>query len=523
MIEFLKDFCYSMTEPFRIGKKSVTRVQNFVCAKAASSMTMPTCPDHQTLQQFLLGKTPASNTELIAKHLATCSICAATAETLHDGNDLTEAIARSVQADATPLEVDTVVLKNENERAKLLSGLSKTQTGGASPTHTTTIATPNAGVTPSAGHSKIKKHDLSFLGPARQPDELGRLGDYRILKLLGVGGMGMVFKAEDIRLGRLVALKVMLPHIAASPESKARFLREARATAALSHDHIVQIHQVGADRGVPFIAMQYLEGRSLQAASKRLKKLRGVDIARIGKQVASGLAAAHEKGLIHRDIKPDNIWIEAKTGRVKILDFGLARNRNIDTGLTQSGTILGTPRYMAPEQITGETVDHRADLYSLGSMLYHLAAGQPAFTGSSITPLLFSITQATPRPLQELAPQLDPQLANLIMCLLSKQPQDRPESAQATARKFARIEADMVLAANSTAPSIAPIIKKPQPGIRPGRKPPNRRWPLVAAGAAAFALLLGTIMITIRSPDGSETTINVSEGTSTSVRTKRGS
>lgn len=486
-------------------------------------MTMPTCPDHQTLQQFLLGKTPASNTELIAKHLATCSICAATAETLHDGNDLTEAIARSVQADATPLEVDTVVLKNENERAKLLSGLSKTQTGGASPTHTTTIATPNAGVTPSAGHSKIKKHDLSFLGPARQPDELGRLGDYRILKLLGVGGMGMVFKAEDIRLGRLVALKVMLPHIAASPESKARFLREARATAALSHDHIVQIHQVGADRGVPFIAMQYLEGRSLQAASKRLKKLRGVDIARIGKQVASGLAAAHEKGLIHRDIKPDNIWIEAKTGRVKILDFGLARNRNIDTGLTQSGTILGTPRYMAPEQITGETVDHRADLYSLGSMLYHLAAGQPAFTGSSITPLLFSITQATPRPLQELAPQLDPQLANLIMCLLSKQPQDRPESAQATARKFARIEADMVLAANSTAPSIAPIIKKPQPGIRPGRKPPNRRWPLVAAGAAAFALLLGTIMITIRSPDGSETTINVSEGTSTSVRTKRGS
>ena len=146
------------------------------------------------------------------------------------------------------------------------------------------------------------------------PDELGRLGPYRVLKVLGAGGMGVVFQAEDPHLQRLVALKAMLPGLAASESAKQRFLREARAAAALKHDHIVTIYQVGEDRGAPFLAMEFLEGESLDDRLKREGKLPLAEVLRIGREMAEGLAAAHERGLIHRDIKPANVWLEGKKG-----------------------------------------------------------------------------------------------------------------------------------------------------------------------------------------------------------------
>ena len=166
---------------------------------------------------------------------------------------------------------------------------------------------------------------IDFLHPPQQPDEIGRLGDYRVLEVLGVGGMGVVFRAEDPKLERLIALKAMKPDIAVSELAKDRFLREAKATAAIDHDNIVQIYQVGEDDNVPFIAMQFLRGESLQTRLKREGKLDQRDVARIGREVAAGLDAAHKGDLIHRDIKPDNIWIDEETGRAKILDFGLVR------------------------------------------------------------------------------------------------------------------------------------------------------------------------------------------------------
>jgi len=156
-------------------------------------------------------------------------------------------------------------------------------------------------------NSRTEKQRFNFLAPPEQDDEIGRLGKYRILEVLGSGGMGIVFRAEEHLLKRMVALKVMKPSVATKPQSRTRFLREAQATAALSHDHIVQIYLVGEERGAPFIAMQYLAGQSLQTVLEKAKKLRPIDVVRIGAEVASGLAAAHEKGLIHRDIKPDNI------------------------------------------------------------------------------------------------------------------------------------------------------------------------------------------------------------------------
>jgi len=184
------------------------------------------------------------------------------------------------------------------------------------------------------GDSDTGRELLNFLAPAEGPGEIGRLGGYRILKILGSGGMGVVFHAEDPALQRPVAVKAMLPRMAASASARLRFLREGRAAASLHHDHIVPIYQVGEDRGVPFLAMPLLRGESLEDRLKREGEgaLPPAEVCRIGREIAEGLAAAHARGLVHRDVKPANVWLESDgesvmptSGRVKILDFGLAR------------------------------------------------------------------------------------------------------------------------------------------------------------------------------------------------------
>jgi serine/threonine protein kinase len=203
-----------------------------------------------------------------------------------------------------------------------------------------------------------------FFSPPLQEGELGRLGGYRVLKVLGQGGMGCVFLAHDESLDRQVALKVMRPDAMSRPGAKERFLREGKAAAKLKHDNIITIYQVGEDRGIPFLALEYLEGQPLDQYLRDQGTLTLAHVIRIGIETAEGLKAAHERGLVHRDIKPANIWLETRpaTGsrsggaksaspfRVKILDFGLARQTEDDTHLTQSGTVVGTPAYMSPEQ-----------------------------------------------------------------------------------------------------------------------------------------------------------------------------
>lgn len=477
------------------------------------------CPDRRFLEQFLLGKTPDALRGPLEEHWSDCAACVSLAETITEGDELTESLGRGSVINSPHTTDDGAILQAAIEHAKGLASLLDTQDDRS--VSTAILSNREAATCPA--ETQRSSREFAFLAPAEQDDELGRLSEYRVLGVLGVGGMGIVFKAEDIRLGRPVALKVMRPAIAAKPKSRIRFLREARATATLSHDHVIQIYQVGEDQGVPFIAMQYLEGQSLQVALARMTKLPAIDVARIGKEVALGLAAAHEKGLIHRDIKPDNIWIEVKTGRAKILDFGLARDLTSDAGITQSGTILGTPRYMAPEQVTGENIDHRADLFSLGSMLYHLTSGKPAFAGENIAALLFSITQSAPQPLDQMAPQIDPSLADWIMRLLSKQPEHRPQSAVEVAKQFASIESELTEQA-SPAPQPIPPLVTAKPAASQNRRPPIQRGLLVtAAGAAAFALILGVIVITIHGPDGTETEIEITKGTQTTLDLAAGS
>ena len=288
---------------------------------------------------------------------------------------------------------------------------------------------------------------LSFLSPPRHPAELGRLGRYRVLSILGYGGMGMVLRAEDPSLKRQVALKVMLPKLASNRTAKARFIREAQAQAAVEHDHIIPIFDVAEDHDPPFIAMPLLKGMTLAIALKANARPPLGAIVRIGREIAEGLAAAHATGLIHRDIKPANIWLEGESLRVRILDFGIARAAadidpvaTDDEPLTSAGAILGTPAYMSPEQARGEPVDSRADLFSLGVLLYKMATGHLPFHGTSTTAVLLAVVSHHPNGLADVSPPLPPALNLLITRMLSKDADQRTPSAAVAVAELGQIE-----------------------------------------------------------------------------------
>jgi hypothetical protein len=283
--------------------------------------------------------------------------------------------------------------------------------------------------------------------PSRQPGPVpDQLGPYRLVKPLGQGGMGTVYLAEDVKLRRQAALKVMLPEVATDPQAKDRFLREARAAAALRSDHVVTVYQVGDEGGTPFIAMELLRGMPLDAylAKEPAPGLRTV--ARLGREIAEGLAAAHARGLVHRDVKPANVWLEAPKGRVKLLDFGLARPATVDpasTGhLTENGAVLGTPAFMSPEQAQGKPVDFRTDLFSLGGVLYLLSTGRLPFNGPTATALLIEMAMTRQKSAREVNPKVPAALSELIDRLLAKESGDRPGSAREVVEALRAIERD---------------------------------------------------------------------------------
>lgn len=345
--------------------------------------------------------------------------------------------------------------------------------------------------------------------------------------------MGLVLRAEDTKLHRQVALKTMKPSIAESSSAKSRFIREAQATAALEHDHIVPIYQVGEDRGVPFIAMPYLRGQSLKKRLTQQRRLPIAEVVRIGREVASGLAVAHQHGMIHRDIKPDNIWLDSKSDRAKILDFGLVSAPDDNEGLTHSGTILGTPRYMAPEQTLAKPLDRRCDLFSLGSVLYEAIVGESPFRGDNFTATLIAVAREDPRPLSEAAPDCPAELAALVTRLLQKDPADRPQSADEVVKQFTDLEqrlkeihvkptTDDKLTDTVSIETATPIIPqtsglKTQAG---NHIPPHRRWSRVAGAGGFAAVFLGVIFITIKQPDGTVTKIEVPEGSTVEIENK---
>jgi serine/threonine-protein kinase len=280
---------------------------------------------------------------------------------------------------------------------------------------------------------------LEFLVPSENPAYLGRLGPYEVVGALGEGGMGVVLKAFDPSLSRVVAIKVLAPQMAASGAARRRFSREAKAAAAVVHEHVVAIHAVDTDArsGLPYLVMPYVDGRSLQQRIDHDGPLRTEEILRIGMQTAQGLAAAHAQGLVHRDIKPSNILLENGVERVKITDFGLARAVD-DASRSESGVVAGTPQYMSPEQARGETVDHRSDLFSLGSVLYAMCAGHSPFRAKTTMGVLRRVCDEAPRPLGEVNPEVPEELEAVIERLHAKDPAQRYQSAAEVAEALGR-------------------------------------------------------------------------------------
>ena len=264
------------------------------------------------------------------------------------------------------------------------------------------------------------------------------LGHYRIVRSLGRGGMGDVYAAEDSRLNRTVALKVLPSATAADPDRLKRFQREAQAVAALNHPNVVTIYSVEETNGVPFLTMELVDGATLDEMIPQ----RGMDLARLLQlaiPLADAVGAAHDHGIVHRDLKPSNIMV-ARDGRVKVLDFGLAKLRPEPSShleasavtiekLTSAHTVLGTAAYMSPEQAEGRPVDQRSDMFSLGILLYHVATGKQPFAGDTPMSVLSAIIKDTPAPAATINPRISPDLERIIRRCLAKDPSRRYQSA----------------------------------------------------------------------------------------------
>jgi len=341
----------------------------------------------ELLESALAGELPPEREEILHHHLDECEACVAALEQMAGG----EAGCREAAALLTIDELDQ------------------------------------------AAPSREEWSDVDFtvehLEPSDEPNLLGRLGGYGVLEIIGHGGMSVVLKAHDRELNRYVAVKVLSPHLAQSSLARKRFAREAQAAAAVVHPNVMAIHQVQANGPMPFLVMPLVAGESLAQRLAAQGRLELKETLRIAMQAAAGLAAAHEQGLVHRDVKPSNILLEKGVERAVLTDFGLARAAD-DVSMTRWGVIVGTPQYMSPEQARGEPVDGRSDLFSLGCVLYEMATGVSPFRADSTAATLRRLIDDSPPALASLNPELPPWFIAIVERMLEKDPSRRFSSAK---------------------------------------------------------------------------------------------
>jgi WD40 repeat protein len=340
-----------------------------------------------------------------------------------------------------------------------------------------------------AGSSSVLAGFRAYLTPTDDTRYLGRLGSYGVVGVVGCGGFGIVLKAFDAALNRFVAIKVLSPALATSGAARQRFAREAKAAAAVMHDNVIAIHAVAEADGLPYFVMPYVSGPSLESRLREAGPLGPVEVSRIGMQIAAGLAAAHAQGLVHRDIKPANILLAEGVERVTITDFGLARAVD-DASLTRSGVIAGTPQYMSPEQAAGQTVDHRSDLFSLGSVMYAACTGRPPFRADTTLAVLRRVEDCRPRPIREVNPDIPDWLAEIVDQLHAKDPADRFQSAGEIATLLENWLAH--LRQPTTVPAPARRGPEDSPAIADDSSSTLRRFTLAASVATAAVVILLT-------------------------------
>jgi serine/threonine-protein kinase len=291
------------------------------------------------------------------------------------------------------------------------------------------------------------------------------IGGYTIETFVARGGTGNVYRAKKHLLDRTAAVKVLRPDFVKRKDTLGRFLREARLASSLSHPNIVKVYDVGEDGGTYFIVMEYVEGRDLSSVIRETGGLPVGEALRMTREIADALAYAHERGIIHRDIKPGNILLTS-TGQVKLTDLGLARPKDEDTSITQSGQIIGTPAFMSPEQCRGLDVDARSDLYSLGATLYNLLSGKLPFEETSMAACVHRVVNDQPRPLEALVPDVPANVVTIVQRLMAKYPGARYQTAKEVVRAIDEVRTGrFIFARQSAAEPSAPLLP-PIPWLR---------------------------------------------------------
>lgn len=350
---------------------------------------------------------------------------------------------------------------------------------------------------------------VEYLGPTDRPDMLGRLGTYEVSGLVGQGSAGIVAKAFDPSLNRYVAIKTLSPVFAASGAARQRFAREARAAAAVLHQNVIPIYTVDEYRGLPYIVMQYVAGGSLQQRIDQRGPLEPREVIRLATQVASGLAAAHAQGIVHRDVKPANIMLESNVDRALVSDFGLARVAD-DAAATCSGVIAGTPQFMSPEQARGDRIDRRSDLFSLGSVMYTGCTARLPFAAETVFGVIQRVCDKQPRPIREISPEVPVWLEAFISKLMAKRPEDRLQSAEEVSEL---LELELGHLQNPTSISIPDRewhqVPSPAPVSKPS--PPRRLLPIAGAVFGLLAVLAwGVFQVLPPSADDADATQSTS-------------
>lgn len=311
-------------------------------------------------------------------------------------------------------------------------------------------------------------------------------GRYQLNARVGMGGMAVVYDAEDLLLGRRVAVKLPQPVLASDPAFRARFVNEARAAAALAHPNVVAVYDVGEEAGTPFLVMEFVEGESLRERLQREGRLPPAEIVRIAAAVADALAAAHERGLVHRDVKPANILL-TPDGRVRLADFGIALALGADSA-TRTGTLLGSIHYLAPELIRGEVATPAADIYALGVVLYEMATGRVPYTGDNPLAIAVQHVETEPSPPSRLAPWLSPALEAIILRAMDKRPAARFSAAAELAAAL-RALPEAAAALGPTQPLSAEELAGARPAAAPAPPGPHatQPWGWGARGASPWA------------------------------------
>jgi serine/threonine protein kinase len=344
------------------------------------------------------------------------------------------------------------------------------------------------------------------------------ISHYKVLEKLGEGGMGVVYKAQDTKLDRVVALKFLPPHLSASEQDKARFIQEARAASAINHPNICTIYSIDEHENQLFIVMEFVDGQTLRERKNSISFKQAIDI---GIQIADGLGAAHERGIVHRDIKPENIMIR-RDGIAQVMDFGLAKLRGTASRLTKEGSTVGTAGYMSPEQVQGQDADHRSDIFSLGALLYELFTGQLPFKGVHETAMMYEIVNVEAPPMSSIKPDIDPGLDAIVLECLAKEPDERYQSSKEVSKELRRFKRESGRQRVSRISVTRPIVLQSQASAEhaamepipaePARKATSLPWlqaAILLLGTAAFAYLYlqhspnegGVYRFTVQAPE----------------------